>query len=122
MEKNTLKQEFIDFLNALMAAAPQIVEEKMTPNIQAYIDTLSEGNIDKPELTDNGKVVLKFLQENTDKVTYKARDIADGLCISSRGVSGSLRKLVTDGFVEKLGTNPAIYSITEKGKNYIIEE
>jgi DNA-binding MarR family transcriptional regulator len=122
MEKNTMKQEFIDFLNALMAAAPQIVEEKMTPNIQAYIDTLSEGNIDKPELTDNGKVVLKFLQENTDKVTYKARDIADGLCISSRGVSGSLRKLVNDGFVEKLGTNPAIYSITEKGKNYIIEE
>ena len=117
-----MKQEFIDFLNALMAAAPNIVEEKMTPNIQAYIGTLNEGGAEKPVITDNGKVILKYLQENTDKVTYKARDIADGLYISSRGVSGSLRKLVSDGFVEKIGTNPAIYSITEKGKNFIIED
>ena len=51
----------------------------------------------------------------------KARDIAEGLFVSSRAVSGSLRKLVTDGFVEKVGQDPAIYTITEKGKNYNIE-
>jgi predicted transcriptional regulator len=28
-----------------------------------------------------------------------------------------MRKLVTDGFVEKLGDSPSIYSITEKGIN-----
>jgi predicted transcriptional regulator len=37
--------------------------------------------------------------------------------INSRTVSGAMRKLVTDGFVEKIGENPVIYSITEKGKN-----
>ena len=31
-------------------------------------------------------------------------------------VSGSIRKLVADGFVEKLGDEPVIYGITEKGK------
>ena len=51
----------------------------------------------------------------------KARDIAEDLFISSRGVSGVLRKLVNDGFVEKMGESPVIYSITEKGKNFIIE-
>ena len=117
-----MKQEFIEFLNALMAAAPNVVEEKMTSNIQAYIEALNDKKNDKPVLTDNGKQVLLYLQQNQDKTLWKARDIAEGLFISSRGVSGSLRKLVTDGFVEKMGDSPAIYSITEKGKNFIIED
>ena len=53
---------------------------------------------------------------------WKARDIAEGLFISSRAVSGAMRKLVTDGFVEKVGQDPVIYSITEKGINIKIEE
>lgn len=122
MEKYKLKQEFIEFLNALMAAAPNVVEEKMTPNIQAYIEALNDKKADKPVLTDNGKQVLLYLQQNQDKTLWKARDIAEGLFISSRGVSGSLRKLVNDGFVEKMGDSPTIYSITEKGKNFIIED
>ena len=28
-----------------------------------------------------------------------------------------MRKLVTDGFVEKIGQDPVMYSLTEKGKN-----
>ena len=122
MEKYKLKQEFIEFLNALMAAAPNIVEEKMTPNIQAYINALQDNKIDKPVLTDNGKLILSYLQQHPDKIMLKAKDIAEDLYISSRGVSGALRKLVTDGFVEKMGESPVIYSITEKGKNFIIED
>ena len=105
-----------------MQAAPTVVEEKMTPNIKAYIEALKDNKSDKPVLTDNGKQILLYLQQNQDKTLWKARDISEGLMISSRGVSGSLRKLVTDGFVEKMGESPVIYSITEKGKNYIIEE
>jgi Mn-dependent DtxR family transcriptional regulator len=52
----------------------------------------------------------------------KAKDIGDELFISSRTVSGALRKLVNDGFVEKIGQNPVIYTLTEKGKNYNFEE
>jgi predicted transcriptional regulator len=52
---------------------------------------------------------------------WKARDVAEGLFISSRAVSGAMRKLVTDGFVEKVGESPVIYSITENGKNINID-
>ena len=117
-----MKQEFIDFLNALMKAAPDVAENAMTPNVKAYIDSLMDSKLDKPVLTDNGKQILKYMQEHTDVPMFKAREIADGLFISSRGVSGSLRKLVTDGFAEKMGENPVIYSLTEKGKNFIIED
>ena len=54
-------------------------------------------------------------------VAYKARDIAQGMFIASKSVSGAMRKLVTDGYVEKIGQNPVVYMITEKGKNVIFE-
>ena len=66
--------------------------------------------------TDNGKVILKYLQDNPDITSAKAKDIGEGLFISSRAVSGAMRKLVSDGFVEKIGQDPVLYSITEKGK------
>lgn len=105
-----------------MEAAPEVVNEKMTTNVKAYIEALTDTKNDKPVLTDSGKRILDYLQKNPDKVTLKARDIAEDLYISSRGVSGALRKLVSDGFVEKMGESPVIYSITEKGKNFIIED
>ena len=114
-----MKQEFIDYLNALMAAAPQI---EMSANVKAYIDALMEVQDEKPVLTDNGKQILMYMQQNSDKTAFKAREIAEGLFISSRGVSGSLRKLVNDGFADKMGENPVIYTLTEKGKNFVIEE
>ena len=72
--------------------------------------------------TDNGKLILKYLQDNVQETMWKARDVAEGLFISSRAVSGAMRKLVSDGYVEKMGQDPVIYSLTEKGKNIKIED
>ena len=72
---------------------------------------------DKPMFTDNGKLILTYLKEHTEKDVWKASDIAEGLFVSSRTVSGAIRKLVADGFVEKVSTDPVIYTITELGKN-----
>ena len=115
-----MKQEFLDFLNALMKAAPDVAEELMTDNIKVYIDALMDSKNDKPELTDNGKVILDYMQKS-DVPMLKARDVAEGLFISSRAVSGSLRKLVNDGFCEKVGQDPVVYALTDKGRNYKID-
>jgi len=114
-----MKQEFIKFLEDLMAAA-NITEDEIPENVKAYIDLIkNDSKSDKPILTDNGKLVLDYLQKNPEP--KKARDIAEGMFVSSRTVSGTLRKLVTDGFCEKIGQDPVIYTITEKGKEFIIE-
>lgn len=116
-----MKQEFLDFVNALIEANPEVANKLMTDNVKMYLDILkNEKKTDKPALTDNGKIVLKYMQECGTPM-LKARDIAEGLFISSRGVGGALRKLVTDGFCEKVGQDPVIYALTEKGKNYVIE-
>ena len=118
-----MKQEFLNFLDELMKSSPHVVDNLMTDTIAAYIEMLrEEKKNEKPELTENGKLILKFLQEHPETRIWKAKDIAEQIGISSRGASGAMRKLVNDGFCEKLGQDPVIYSLTEKGKNYNIIE
>ena len=115
-----MKQEFLNFINSLMEANPELTNQIMTENIQAYLNILKEDKMEKEELTENGKIILNYLQLNQNVKLWKARDIAEQIGISSKGVSGAMRKLVNDGFCEKMGQSPFVYTITEKGKNFII--
>ena len=115
------KEAFIDYVTKIMdeLAAPEMSEEA-----QEYWDALRfKEEKEKPMFTDNGKLILKYMQEHvTDMPMGKAKDIGEGLFISSRAVSGAIRKLVTDGFVEKIGQDPVVYALTEKGKEIEIND
>lgn len=111
------KQEFIDFVKKMMDEL-NIGPDNMTENVSLYWSAFcGTDDVEKPTFTDSGKLIIDFLQKNPSTLMWKARDIAEGLFISSRTVSGAMRKLVSDGFVEKVGTEPVIYSLTEIGKN-----
>ena len=107
----SLKQDFISYVESNFSKNP------MPENLTEYWEKFKGGSSggDKPQFTENGKKILAFLQMNASTHTWKAKDIADEMFISSRTVSGAIRKLVTDGYVEKVGQDPVIYSITEKG-------
>jgi len=115
-----MKKEFIEFIENLINHDEKYAKSIMTEDIQKYFELLKNEESNKPEITDNGKIVLKYMQDNNVTIG-KAKDIAEGLGVPTRRVAGSLRKLVTDGFAEKVATNPVIYGITEKGKNYKID-
>lgn len=109
------KAEFIEWVESLINGQEEPIEP--SENARIYWEAFkSKEETEKPLFTDNGKLILKYLQDNPDIEMAKAKDIGEGLFISSRAVSGAIRKLVTDGFVEKVGENPVLYSITEKGK------
>lgn len=110
----TKKQEFINFVSDYMNE----MKADMPENVSLYWEAFcGKDDVEKPMFTDNGKLILQYLKDNVSTPMWKARDIAEGLFISSRAVSGAMRKLVTDGFVEKVGQDPVVYAITEKGKN-----
>ena len=71
-------------------------------------------------MTENGKKLLSWMQENADTMTnlFTSKEAAEALFTSGRSISGSMRKLVNDGYVEKTGKDPVRYSLTEKGINY----
>ena len=88
----------------------------------AYFETFKsdkKAKGDKPKFTDNGKLILRTMIENQGEKQnlFKARDIAELAFISSRSVSGSIRKLITDGYVDKMGQDPIIYTLTDEGKS-----
>ena len=105
------KQEFIEYVKE------RVDWTDASENVKIYWEAfISKEEKEKPMFTDNGKLILQFLRDNPDTTTWKARDIAEGLFIASRTVSGAIRKLCTDGFVEKVSQDPVIYTITELGK------
>lgn len=109
----TKKDEFIKYVEDLIDGNYY----EMSENVRLYWEAFKgKAEEDKPLFTDNGKLILQYLQDNQSTQMWKAKDIAEGMFVSSRTVSGAMRKLVTDGYVEKVGQDPVIYSLTEKGK------
>lgn len=112
-------KQFLDYFDWLVENCKQSVV--MSDEVQDVYNMLQEQQaMEKPMFTESGLSILEYLQ-TCDAKSLKARDIADGMVISSRQVSGAIRKLVTDGFVDKMGSSPVIYSLTTKGKDFDIK-
>lgn len=78
-------------------------------------------------VTENGKKVLSAMNRVLFPVNGQihasatAAIIAEELFISQKSLAGITRKLITDGYVEKVGSEPITYALTEKGKDYLKE-
>lgn len=122
------KEKFIDEVKTLMEQALSCQEmpfEGLTPDALDFWNGLNAtGDSERPAFTENGKLVLGYMQDNKDTYNnlFKAKDIGEGLGISSRTASGAARKLVTDGYIEKVGKDPVVYSLTQKGIEVNFEE
>lgn len=115
----SIKQEFIEFVEMVV----ENYGKEMPEGAQKYFDAMkSAPEKEKPMFTDGGKQILKYMQENHPVgETVTAKVVAEGMGISSRSVSGAIRKLVTDGFVEKVSTDPVMYGLTSKGAEVEID-
>ena len=90
-----------------------------------YLESLKAAEKEKPLFTENGAKVLQYMKDHyqTCNNIFKAKEICEGLFLSSsRVVSGAMRKLITDGFVEKIAGSPVCYSLTEQGMECITPE
>lgn len=117
----TKKETFINEVLALTGDSPESI---FSPDALDFWNGLQLGNEGKSKFTENGKIVLSFMKENKDNYNnlFQSKTIGEAIGISSRTVSGAMRKLVTDGFVEKLGQNPVTYSLTQSGVDIRFDE
>lgn len=117
---NTKKENFIKEVEAMISLTGSTPEKLFSSDALDFWNGLQmSGDGGRPQFTENGKLVLQYIQANKENYNnlFKAKDIGEGLGISSRTVSGAMRKLVSDGYVEKLGESPVVYSLTETGIN-----
>lgn len=123
-----MKQEFINFVVTLMNANPELTNKIYTEDVKSYFEAFcnSEQNSKSDAVTKAGTPVLQFFQEREkvdgERKGYRSSEIAELMGRASKGISGSMRKLVTDGYIAKIDdTKPIVYILTEKGSNYIFE-
>lgn len=114
----TKKDIFVSEINAILANGATLSEDAA-----AYFETLKSGvEKDKPPFTDNGKIILTTMKENKEsaKNLFKSSTIAEKAGLTTRTVSGAIRKLVSDGYVAKVGADPIIYALTDKGDEVVL--
>lgn len=112
-------EKFLEFFDDLIQNSKYPIE--LPEDVKEFYDMLKSSQekfTDRPEFTENGLLVLEYMKNNLDIKSMKAKDIADGIGLPSRRISGAMRKLVSDGYVEKFGQNPVIYTLSNKGKNF----
>lgn len=118
------KELFLKFVGNALGLADYEFSDEEIGLVRDYYLKFKEGgggDTSKPAFTEKGIVILKYLKENPDAV-LPAKKIAEELDLSSRTVSGAMKKLVTDGYVEKFDGEPKTYSITEAGIEVKFEE
>ena len=109
------KEMFIREVLALTGDAPENVFSSDALDFWNGLNASSDK--EKPKFTSNGKLILQYMQDNKDAYNnlFKAKEIGEGLGISSRTASGGMRKLVTDGYIEKVSSDPVVYAVTTQG-------
>lgn len=107
-------EEFNDYFNEetkLYEFKKETLEE-----IINNTNSISKGK----DFTENGIKIIKIMQENDEKYLgiFSAKQLGELLFISPRSISGSMRKLINDNYIEKIkGSGGTTYLLTEKGKN-----
>ena len=83
-----------------------------------FLDELLEKNSTENILTGTGRKILISMYANKETYlnVFSSKQLGELLFMSARSVSGSMRKLVTEQYVEKSGTNPVTYKLTENGE------
>lgn len=123
----TRKQNFIAFVERLIPYSNIEELDDESKDAIDYFRTVIKGTAEEEEkqkFTENGKLILSYIQQNYEITNniFKAKDIGEGLNITSRTASGAMRKLVSDGYLEKIATNPVVYSLTDLGKTTSVDE
>lgn len=117
------KTEFIEELEEIIAFSIQTRGSGLSAEAHEYFEAFKavEEKV-KPAFTENGAKILQWMQDNQEQFNniFKSKEIGEGLFISSRAASGSIRKLVTDGYVSKIGGNPSCYSLTSAGMECVV--
>ena len=116
----TDKEAFLDYIGRTIEEFDKNLTKTMYGDqVRRYWNVLLNGEETGKKITENGQKILIFMQENEEVMNniFTSKEIAEALFVSGRSISGSMRKLFGDGYINKEGNNPVKYSLTDLGRN-----
>lgn len=98
--------------------------EKLSPAAGEFLQELIEKNKNNPTITETGIKILKTMQENEQPYlnVFTSKQIGELLFMPARSVSGAMRKLISEQYVEKKSINPVAYGLLDKGRNLQLDK
>ena len=116
----TNREKFIQEITTIITAKGGDPAEMLSEEALSYWNEFIGGKASVGGMTELGAEVLQWMLKNEHSCAnvFTAKIIGEGLFTSSRKVSGTMRKLVTDGYVEKNGQNPVTYSLTDTARSW----
>lgn len=120
----TKKEKFIKLIQTEIFDRADIWSENYEEDwldVVSFWEEFKNGKVkNSGAMTENGAKILTWMQENVDSMNniFTSKEAAEALFTSGRSIAGSMRKLVNDGYVDKIGKDPVQYSLTDAGKNY----
>ena len=120
----TKKEKFIKLIQTEIFDRADIWSENYEEDwldVVSFWEEFKNGKVkNSGAMTENGAKILAWMQENVDSMNniFTSKEAAEALFTSGRSIAGSMRKLVNDGYVDKVGKDPVQYSLTDAGKNY----
>ena len=112
----TNKEKFINEIDQLLENTTFSFSEAAN----CYYQDLKKAK-SKTGLTDNGKKIIEYLQTFPVGTPQTAKEIGEALFLSGRSVSGAMRKIVADGYVDKEGKDPVKYALNQTGKELSVD-
>ena len=102
------KNELYEILKEGLKTLADVPEE-------AYVelDRLFNTNAPAKVITDKGMDILEEMSKDKEAI-YTAKSLGEAMGLNSRSVSGSMRKLVNVGLVDKIGQNPTQYKLNDE--------
>ena len=114
----TAKENFISEIEKLLTTAT------INQDAMDYFTEFKNGTVKNSSvITEKGIVILRYLQSKPNDYIFSAKMLAETLDLNTRSISGTLKKLVNDGYVLKVTTlSPITYQISETGKSFNLDE
>ena len=116
----TNREKFIEEITTIITAKGGDPAEMLSDEALSYWNEFISGKASSGGITELGARVLQWMLDNEQSYLniFSAKIIGEGISVSSRTVSGTMRKLITDGYVEKSGQNPVTYSLTDTARSW----
>jgi len=91
------------------------VTQYLSPEAIEFYNDLK--NKESNTFTEKGKAILKAMQDNKEKYmnVFTSKQLGELCGMAPRSVSGSIKKLINQGYAEKKGLSPVSYGITLSG-------
>jgi DNA-binding MarR family transcriptional regulator len=121
LELEPILEDYADYLG-------ESVSEILSDEAYAYWVKILDEKKNREPFTEGGKQVLAFMQKNRLDYynTFLAKTIGEEIGMSSRTVSRTMLRLISDGYVIRVGkrtsNDPVLYGLTDKGKLACLEE